>query len=47
MRLHIATFNSAEGSNYNSENCEVGAKLYMEQPGVKVAFWCEKGEFRK
>lgn len=47
MRLHVATFDSADGANYNSENCSVAAQLFGAQPGVKTRFWCEKGRFKK
>ncbi|HEY8357712.1 MAG TPA: hypothetical protein VIL30_09645 [Ramlibacter sp.] len=47
MRIHLATFNAAEGNDYNSENCEIAARMFMGQPGVKVAYWCEKGSYRK
>lgn len=47
MRVHIATFDSADGDSYNSENCLVAAGLFARQPGVSVRYWCEKGPFRK
>ena len=47
MRLHVATFDSADGDSYNRENCELAAKLFESQPGVKTKFWCEKGRFKK
>lgn len=34
MRIHIATFDSNDGIEYN------------RQPGVKVRYWCEKGRYR-
>jgi hypothetical protein len=37
-RLHVATFDSADGGQYHSE--------FQQQPGVKTTFWCEKGRFR-
>ncbi|MBP0494000.1 hypothetical protein [Roseomonas indoligenes] len=45
-RIHIATFDAADGDAYNGENCRLGAELFMAQPGVKTRFWCEKGRFR-
>jgi hypothetical protein len=36
-RLHVATFDTADGERYNSE----------QQPGVKTQFWCEKGRFHQ
>jgi hypothetical protein len=47
MRIHIATFDASEKEEYNRENCEIAAKLFGAQPGVKTKFWCEKGGFRK
>lgn len=46
MRIHVATFDAAERGSYNAENCELGAKLYQAQPGIKTRFWCEKGKYR-
>lgn len=47
MRVHIATFDAKDGDAYNRENCELAAKLYRNQPGVTVRFWCEKGRYRE
>ena len=53
MRIHIATFDASEGLNvsegndYNSQNCEIAAKLFKAQPDVTVRYWCEKGNFKK
>jgi hypothetical protein len=53
MRVHIATFDAtegfsaSEGNDYNSQNCEIAAKLFKAQPGVTVRYWCEKGNFKK
>ncbi|MBB4290620.1 hypothetical protein GGE16_002660 [Rhizobium leguminosarum] len=47
MRLHVASFDSADGESYNSENCQIAAGLFVTQPGVTVRYWCEKGKFRK
>lgn len=47
MRIHIATFNAADGEQYNSENCRIGSGAFRAQPGVTVRYWCEKGQFRK
>lgn len=47
MRLHIATFNAADGEAYNRENCEVAQHLFQSQPDVRTKFWCEKGTFKK
>jgi hypothetical protein len=47
MRLHIATFDSKDGEDYNRENCRIATTLFQEQPGVRVKYWCEKGRFRR
>lgn len=47
MRLHVATFDSADGEPYNRENCSVVTQLMQSQEGVKTRFWCEKGRFRR
>jgi hypothetical protein len=46
-RLHVATFDTADGEPYNSENCQAARDLFQQQPGVKTRFWCEKGRFRQ
>jgi hypothetical protein len=46
MRIHVATFDAAEGSDYNRQNCDIAAGLFAKQPGVIVRYWCEKGGFR-
>lgn len=46
MRIHIATFDSNDGEEYNRENCQVTMDLFQQQPGVKVRYWCEKGRYR-
>jgi hypothetical protein len=43
-RLHIATFDAADGAAYNNENC-LSARDFF-QPDVKTNFWCEKGRYR-
>jgi hypothetical protein len=45
MRIHIATFDSKEGEEYNRENCELARSLFQAQPGVTVKFWYEKGRY--
>lgn len=47
MRIHISTFDSTDGETYNRDNCELAAKLFQSQQGVKSKFWCEKGGFKK
>lgn len=46
MRIHVATFDSTEGSEYNRDNCDIARGLFQNQPGVKVRYWCERGPFR-
>ena len=45
-RVHVATFDAADGDEYNRGNCEIAADLFTRQPGVVVRYWCEKGGFR-
>ena len=47
MRIHVASFNAADGEAYNRGNCEQAQLLFQAQPGVKTKFWCEKGLFKK
>jgi len=47
MRLHVATFDSADGEKYNREPCDITRELFQKQPGVTVRYWCEKGRFRR
>ena len=47
MRLHVATFDAADGEGYNRGNCDQAKELFQTQPGVKTKFWCEKGRYRK
>ena len=46
MRIHVASFDSADGNDYNSENCEVARGLFQNQSSVTVKYWCEKGRFK-
>lgn len=46
MRVHMATFDAAEGNGYNQTNCQIAADLFARQPGVSVRYWCEKGKYR-
>ena len=46
-RIHVATFDSSDGPEYNRDNCEVARGLFQNQDGVKTKFWCEKGNYRK
>ena len=45
MRIHIATFDTAEGNDYNQTNCQIAADLFEKQPGVSVRYWCELGKY--
>lgn len=47
MRIHIATFDSSDGPDYNQGNCRIAAELFQKQDGVKTKFWCEKGSYKK
>jgi hypothetical protein len=47
LRLHVATFDAAEGEGYNVANCEIARTLFESQPGVTVRYWCERGRFRE
>ena len=40
-RIHVATFDAPESAEYNAENCDVAASLFMSQAGVTVRYWCE------
>lgn len=46
MRIHIASFDAAEGKAYNRENCELAQQLFRAQSSVKTKFWCEPGAYR-
>ena len=46
MRLHVATFDSRDGRDYNAENCNLAANLFQRQDGVQTRFWCEPGRYR-
>lgn len=46
MRVHVATFDAADGEIYNHGNCLIAAGLFASQPNVSIRYWCEKGRFR-
>lgn len=46
-RIHMATFDAADGREYNRENCELVASLLTRQPGVSANYWCELGRYRE
>ena len=45
-RVHVASFDAKQREAYNRENCDLAQRLYSQQPGVSVRYWCEKGRFR-
>lgn len=45
--IHVATFDTVEGANYNAENCNLAADLFQQQEGVQTRFWCEQGRFHQ
>jgi hypothetical protein len=47
IRIHVGTFDTAEGEKYNAENCNLAATLFASQAGVKARFWCERGTYQK
>jgi hypothetical protein len=46
MRIHVATFDAADGEDYNRENCDIARQLFANQ-GVAVRYWCGRGRFNK
>jgi hypothetical protein len=47
QRLHVATFDSADGRDYNKENCAAAQELFQNQSGAGTKFWCELGKYKK
>lgn len=47
MRIHVATFDTEHGEDYNRQNCEIARELFQQQPGVIARYWCEKGPFEE
>lgn len=45
-RIHVGSFDTKGGNDYNEANCRLAGDLFQQQPGVKVRFWCEKGRFK-
>lgn len=45
-RVHVASFDTKDGNDYNEANCRLAGDLFQQQPLVKVRFWCEKGRFK-
>jgi hypothetical protein len=46
MRIHVAIFDASDADRYNGENCRIASELFVNQPRVKVRYWCEKGRYR-
>ena len=46
-RIHVASFDAADGAGYNNENCNLVGSLLEKQPGIEVRYWCEQGRFKK
>ena len=46
-KVHIATFDTKNGGNYNFENCQLATELFQNQSDVKTKFWCEQGRAQK
>ena len=38
MRIHVATFDVADGVAYNGENCDVARQVFSGQQGVTVRY---------
>jgi hypothetical protein len=47
MRIHVATFDAADGRDYNHYNCEIIRDLAANRPGIMVRYWCEPGRWRQ
>lgn len=47
VRIHVATFDAAEGEQYNKQNCNIAQGLFQKQVGVTVKYWCKKGYYKK
>jgi len=47
LRIHVASFNTNEGNDYNMENCNIAKELFQSQPDVQTTYWCEKGPYKK
>lgn len=51
IRLHVATFDSDDGSNseeLNKKNCNMFVLLRSDiQEAFKKKYWCEKGYFKE
>lgn len=47
LRIHVATFDTVDGADYNAQNCALVADLMQMQDGVRTRFWCEPGRYRR
>ncbi len=58
MRIHFATFDSSDGTNYNLSNCQMAARTFnanvtelAKRDGrprnLGAGFWCEVGRFKE
>jgi hypothetical protein len=47
LRKHVATFDAADGRDYNNQNCHSTQYLYQQRYGVDEKYWCEYGPYRK
>jgi len=46
LRIHVATFDTKDGPEYNRDNCFLASSLFESQPGTKTRFWCELGHYK-
>jgi len=46
--VYVASFDAADGEEFNRENCVVAAQLLTEHNSAPYPphFWCEQGRFR-
>jgi hypothetical protein len=44
-RIHIASFDTKNGLEYNRENYALARDLFNQQRDIKTRFWCERGQF--
>jgi hypothetical protein len=45
QRIYVASFDAADGEEFNRENCQVAAQLLTEHNSAPFPprFWCERG----
>jgi len=46
MRIHVASFDSSNGSTFNMSYCQTAQELFQKNEGSNFKFWCEKGKFK-